>query len=69
MLENVQSYICTAAQSKETFNERYMKYIMQIQDNDLNLEISQLFGSPTIKKLIEIDKEANDLHRGILRGV
>lgn len=68
MLENIQSYINTATQSSETFNERYMRYIMQVQDADINHELIQLFGSPSIKKLIEIDKEANNLHRGLLGG-
>lgn len=69
MLENVQSYISTSAQSNQTFNERYMRYIMEVQDAHLNFEITRMFGSPSIKKLIEIDREANNLHRGALRGI
>lgn len=69
MLENIQSYISVSAQSSETFNEYYLKYMMEVQDNDLSEEMNKLFGSPSINKLIEIDREANKLYTNTLRGV
>lgn len=69
MLDIIQSYITASKNSTENFNEHYAKYMMDVQDQHLDLEISKLFGSPSLKKLIDIDKEANKLHSNILKGI
>jgi len=68
MLENIQSYITASAQSSTTFNEFYVEYMMRVQDNHLDQEMSRLFSSPSMKKMIELDREANKLHQQMLKG-
>lgn len=68
MLEVIQSYIDTSKASHETFNEHYVIYMMKVQDEKIDEDIRKLFDSASFEKLVEVDREANKLHRNIMKG-
>lgn len=68
MLEVIQSYIDTSKASPETFNEHYVMYMMKVQDEKIDEDIRKLFDSASFEKLVEVDREANKLHRNIMKG-
>lgn len=68
MLEVIQSYIDTSKASHETFNEHYVTYMMKVQDEKIDEDIRKLFDSASFEKLVEVDREANKLHRNIMKG-
>lgn len=68
MLEVIQSYIDTSKESHETFNEHYVMYMMKVQDEKIDEDIRKLFDSASFEKLVELDREANKLHRNIMKG-
>lgn len=68
MLEIIQSYINTSKESSQTFNEHYAMYIMRVQDEKIDEDIRRLFESSSFEKLVEIDREANKLHRNVMKG-
>lgn len=61
LLQQIQSYIQDEQRSTESFNEYYMKYMMSVQDSQLDKEMSKLFSYNSFEKLIEIDREVNKL--------
>lgn len=68
MLEVIQSYIDTSKASHETFNVHYVMYMMKVQDEKIDEDIRKLFDSASFEKLVELDREANKLHRNIMKG-
>lgn len=68
MLEVIQSYIDTSKASHKTFNEHYVMYMMKVQDEKIDEDIRKLFDSASFEKLVEVDREANKLHRNIMKG-
>ena len=68
MLEVIQSYIDISKSSHETFNEHYAMYMMKVQDEKIDEDIRKLFDSSSFETLVEIDREANKLHRNIMKG-
>ena len=43
-------------------------YMMKVQDEKIDEDIRKLFDSSSFETLVEIDREANKLHRNIMKG-
>lgn len=65
MLENLKNDLIKISSDSEPFNQHFIEYVMQVQDSNIELEISYLLSHNIVSALL-IDRAIADAFKGMM---